>query len=167
MAKSKSGAQQNVRIIRALLEARVECVVVGGVAAMMHGASRATEDIDFVAPLTVENCIRILSALHPFHLKFYQTLGHPPVLRTAAELAQFRNLYFDSELGIVDLLGELPPIGTYERVASSALPVDVGLDIPLQLISLDDLIAVKEFVARPKDVAVAAELKAIRNRLRP
>jgi hypothetical protein len=152
-------------VVSVLLEAEVEFVVVGGIAAIAHGASYVTRDFDAVAPLSVENCARILKALGPYSPRFYQANGKPLVTRTAEELAEFRNLYLDTTLGIIDLLGSLPPIGDYATVAARAVPKELQ-GRTCRVLSLDDLIEVKAFVGRPKDRLVEVELKAIRARLR-
>ncbi len=152
-------------ILRVLTDAQVEFIIVGGLAAIAHGASQSTRDFDAVAPLSVENCQRILRALGPYEPRFYQSLNKPRVERTAEALAEFRNLYFGTTLGIVDLLGSLPPIGGFAEVAARAV------ELPMfgrshRVVGLDDLIEVKTFVARPKDKPVEVELRAIRERLK-
>jgi hypothetical protein len=117
-----------------------------------------------VAPLSVENCGRILRALGPYSPRFYQALGKPPVTHTAVELSEFKNLYFATELGLIDLLGLLPPIGDYATVAARAVPRELE-GRTCRVLSLDDLIEVKAFVGRPKDRLVEVELRAIRARL--
>lgn len=158
-------AQENDRLLKALVDAGVEFVLVGGVAANLHGSSQLTKDLDVVVRLTVANCGRILAALQSHHPRFYQAHGRPPVDRTAEQLAEFKNLYWDTDLGRVDLLGSLPPVGEYERVAQASIAVTVG-GLTCRLVALDDLIAVKQHVARPKDKAVEMELRAIRERLK-
>ncbi len=157
--------QENDALLRALVQAKVEFVLVGGVASNLHGSSQLTKDLDVVAPLTVENCHRILNALGALSPRFYQAAGKPLVQRTAEQLAAFKNLYFETTLGRIDLLGSLPPVGDFERVASRALEVVLG-DFSCRLVALDDLIEVKAFVGRPKDKLVEIELRAIRDRLR-
>jgi len=152
-------------VIRVLLDAEVEFVVIGGIAAIAHGVSYVTRDFDAVVPLSVENCRRILAALAPYSPRFYQAHGKPAVTRTAEELSEFRNLYLETSLGIVDLLGSLPPIGDYSAAAAAAVPM-VLEGRTCRVLSLDDLIAVKAFVGRPKDKAVEVELRAIRERLK-
>ena len=156
---------QPSEILRVLSEADVEFIVVGGLAAIAHGCSQSTRDFDAVAPLTVENCRRILKALGPYEPRFYQSLNKPRVERPAEELAEFRNLYFSTTIGVVDLLGALPPVGSFSEVAAHAV------EMPMfgrrhRVVGLDDLIAVKTFVARPKDKPVELELRAIRDRLK-
>jgi hypothetical protein len=76
-------------------------------------------------------------------------------------LAEFRNLYLDTTLGRIDLLGSLPPVGDFDRVRANSVEVDLGT-LRCRLVALDDLIAVKAHVGRPKDKAVELEPRAIR-----
>ncbi len=149
-------------LLAVLLKGEVEFVVVGGVAAIAHGASTMTRDVDVVAPLTVENCARILAALGPHEPRFYQSVNRPRVQRSAQELSEVKNLYLETTLGIVDFLGTLPPLGTYADVASRAETHDF-LGMPCRILSLEDLIAVKAHVGRPKDRLMEVELRAIRD----
>jgi len=157
-------AQENDRLLQRLVDAGVEFVLVGGVAANLHGSSYMTRDLDVVAPLTSQNCDRILRALGDLEPRFYQAHGKPRVTRTASELAEFHNLYLDTTLGRIDLLGSLPPVGDFDRVLARSIEVDLG-SLRCHLVALDDLIAVKAHVGRPKDKAVELELRAIRDRL--
>lgn len=151
-------------VIGTLLDAEVEFVVVGGIAAIAHGASYVTRDFDAVAPLTVGNCEKILRAVGPLAPRFYQAHGKPKVTRTAEELSEFKNLYLETTLGIIDLLGSLPPLGDFATVAARAVPMTLE-GRTCRVLCLDDLITVKAFVGRPKDKAVEVELRAIRERL--
>lgn len=42
-------------LLRALLRAQVEFVIVGGTAAIVHGAATPTDDLDIVVPMTEVN----------------------------------------------------------------------------------------------------------------
>jgi hypothetical protein len=158
-------AQENDKLLQALVQGEVEFVLVEGVAANLHGSSQLTKDLDVVVPLNVDNCRRILNALGQLRPRFYQAVGKPPVQRSAEELAAFKNLYLETDWGRIDLLGSLPPVGDFVRVASQAMEVTLG-NISCRVVSLDDLITVKAFVARPKDKLVEMELRAVRDRLR-
>jgi hypothetical protein len=50
------------RLLRALLDAGLEFVVIGGTAALAHGALTPTKDLDVAAPLTEENLRRLMQA---------------------------------------------------------------------------------------------------------
>jgi hypothetical protein len=52
-------------LLRALSEAQVEFILIGGVAAAAHGSPRATQDIDIVYARSRENLRRVAKALAP------------------------------------------------------------------------------------------------------
>ena len=157
--------QRSDEILRRLVGAGVEFVVAGGVAANLHGSAYVTRDLDIVASLTLENCRKLLESLGPFSPRFYQAADKPPVRHSAEELARFKDLYWLTDLGTIDILGSSPPIGDFAAVAAHAVEVTL-LGLKVKVISLDDLIAVKHHVGRPKDLSVEVELKAIRDRLK-
>jgi hypothetical protein len=78
-------------------------------------------------------------------------------------LRGFRNLSVQTDLGRLDLIGETP-LGGYAELAERAQTVPLA-GRPVQVIALDDLIAIKRALGRPKDILVATELEAVRERL--
>ena len=52
-----------------LQDAGVEFCIIGGVAAIAHGALTPTHDLDVAAPMTVENLERLFAALAPYRPK--------------------------------------------------------------------------------------------------
>jgi hypothetical protein len=52
-------------LIRTLADARVDLILVGGVAATVHGSARLTRDVDVVYARTDENIGRLVDALAP------------------------------------------------------------------------------------------------------
>ena len=71
-------------IVVMLSEARVEFIIVGGLAAQAHGSSRVTQDVDVIYRRTPENMQRLATALAP----------HTPYLRGAPPGLPF---HFDRE----------------------------------------------------------------------
>jgi predicted nucleotidyltransferase len=67
-------------------------------------------------------------------------------------------------MGRIDFLGDCP-IGTFDEIAARAVDMDLG-GVRCRVMCLDDLIAVKAALGRPKDKIVEMELRAIRDRLR-
>lgn len=59
--------QQTDRLLVLLQDAGVRFVVIGGVAAISHGAATLTRDLDIAAPLTPDNVERLMTALRPYH----------------------------------------------------------------------------------------------------
>ena len=80
-----------------------------------------------------------------------------------AALSKHRNLYLLTDLGRLDILSEVPPVGAYAEVAQNAITQEV-YGRPCRIISLDDLITVKRYLGRDKDRLVERELLAVRAR---
>lgn len=156
--------QRTPELLQRLLDEKVELVVIGGVAAVAWGSTQFTKDLDVTAPFSRENLERLMEVLRPLRPRFYQTIGKPLVTRSVDELTEFRNLYFLTDLGVIDILRSVPPVGDFQRVASRAAEVSL-FERSCRVIGLDDLIAVKRHVRRPKDLLVAGELEAVRERL--
>lgn len=157
--------QQTPELLRLLTDAGVEFVLIGGVAAIAHGSATFTVDCDITAPFTEENLARLLSALAPHHPRYALAVPKRPVTEPAATLAKNRNLYLMTDLGRLDILSEVPPVGTYAEVAARAITLIIH-ERPCRIISLDDLIAVKRHLGRDKDRLVERELLALRDRKR-
>jgi predicted nucleotidyltransferase len=163
---SGPGGEESVTIdvealLRRLVAAGVEFVVVGGVAARAHGSAMLTQDLDVVAPLTVENIRRLLTAVGDLNPRYALTLDKRRVTESAEYLAAFKNLYLLTDLGRLDVLGSVEPIGTYEVVAQHAEETTL-LGPTVRVIGIEDLITVKAHVGRPKDRHAELELRAIR-----
>lgn len=54
-------------LIPLLVKNEIRFIVVGGAAAVAHGSSRLTNDMDIVYDRSPENIQRIVSALQPYH----------------------------------------------------------------------------------------------------
>ena len=138
----------------------VRFVVVGGIAAAMLGSLRETTDLDVLVQQTDDNLTRLARVLSDLHAK---VKGSPrPAQPIPASLFQDMSLVtFETDLGEIDVLIAGKGGWTYEQVVEHAEVVDVD-GKPVQLISVDDLIAMKRAAGRPKDVETAAELEALK-----
>ena len=154
-----SGTQIEAILTR-FAQAGVDFVVIGGVAGLAHGSARVTFDVDLCYKRTPENIRRLCDALAPLH----------PRLRGAPEGLPFRldtqtvkaglNFTLTTDLGAVDLLGEISGLGGYEGVkaVSEALPL-YGLE--MNVLSLEGLLVAKRAAARGKDKEAIVELEAL------
>lgn len=149
-----------VGLLSALTAAKVEFVVVGGTAAVLHGATTATYGLDVLMPFTRENCERLLNALAPYEPRLSHTTDKQPLTLTADQLVAFRNLYLSTTLGRLDVLGSLPPLDQARRAFDTAIAMDVG-GLVVRVLALDVLIEVKAAMGRPKDKLSELELRAI------
>lgn len=148
------------RLVRALADARVEFIIVGGIAANAHGSARVTTDLDVVYARTEANLARVVKALAP--LKPYLR-GAPPGLPfewSAATLRAGLNFTLTTTAGPIDLLGEIVGGGTHDALLPHSTIVRAfGCDVAL--LDLPWLIKVKRAAGRPKDLEVIAELEAL------
>jgi predicted nucleotidyltransferase len=64
-------------------------------------------------------------------------------------------------LGPLDLLAWVEPFGLYESLIHRAETVKLG-SVEVEVIALDDLIAIKRHINRPKDRVAAEQLEALR-----
>ena len=54
-------------LLQIFAQHRVEFIIVGGVAATLHGSARSTQDLDIVYARTADNHRRLVAALRAHH----------------------------------------------------------------------------------------------------
>lgn len=153
-------------LFSALDRHKVEYVLIGGLAVAMHGVERNTMDIDVcvvISPVNLQHLIEAakelrLSPMLPVPL---ETLGD---IETLKQWHSQRNLQAFS-LRSADMAGVtldvllFPPVDP-ASMCQRALQLDVA-GVPVRLASIDDLIALKQSVARPIDLADIEHLKRL------
>jgi hypothetical protein len=149
-------------LISALAEARVNFIIVGGAAAVAHGSTRMTDDLDLVyqrKPENIEALVKALSPLRPF------LRGVPEELPFRWESQTIRNrlnFTLTTAAGSIDLFGEIILGGTYDDL----VPYSNYLELyghKCLCLGLNRLIEVKRAAGRAKDFEVIAELELIKD----
>lgn len=153
------------KLLRRLDDAGVDFVLVGGYAAMLHGSSLLTRDVDVCAALTPEAIEKLRDAFRDFHPLHRLSTPQRSFLDNPEPGVALSNLYLNTDLGTLDLLGSISGVGDFARVARDAVEIEL-FGRRVRAISLDDLIAAKEALGRDKDRIAAKELRAIREKLR-
>lgn len=160
------------RILEALDIAGVAYVLVGGVACLIHGATRVTVDADFVVSSEADNLVRVLAALRTLEAAVLVPEGRLRMeageIWEVATLRQGPTAFLDAEAwhfttraGPVDVMFVAAGVGDYEAHLARAESHEMfGLHI--RVAGLEDLIASKESLARSKDAAVLEELYELR-----
>ncbi|MBL8955891.1 MAG: hypothetical protein JNK82_34270 [Myxococcaceae bacterium] len=69
-------------LLRLLVEARVEFVVVGGLAATIHGVAEPTRDIDVCIDPTRETWSKVAKLIEPLHPRYALTRQAPDPSRS-------------------------------------------------------------------------------------
>src|SRR5262249_34816341 len=139
----------------------VEFIVIGGQAAALFGSPVPTFDVDLCFRRTPDNLRRLAAALRELHPTLRGAPPDLPFRLDAESLALGANFTFNTDLGPLDLLGWVEPFGPYENLLPhvEAIPVGAGT---LQTIGLDDLIAIKRHIGRPKDKVALVQLEALK-----
>ena len=149
------------KILQLLSDHGVEFIIIGGAAAIVHGSSRLTQDLDVVYRRSQENIARLSNALqeqNPY------LRGAPPGLPfqwSEATICMGLNFTLQTDLGDLNLLGEMTGGGNYEDIVDHTFEIEV-FGIRCLCLDLETLIHVKRAAGRPKDLETIAELEAIR-----
>jgi hypothetical protein len=153
-------------IFATLAEHRVRYVVIGGLAAVLHGSPTVTADADICADRSPENLQHLSEALRDLHARM-RSVAEPdgvPFKPDAALLARMKVLNLSTDLGDLDLAFEPAAFHGYEELARHAVMVSVaGTEVAVA--SLDDVIRSKEVADRPKDHATLPVLYGLRDEI--
>lgn len=153
-------------LIKMLSDAKVDYVVVGGLAVALHGYQRLTMDVDVVLGMTSENLMRFIDAaknagLLPVIPVNIETLANPQQIEQwhrEKGLLAFGLRHPDAMATVIDIL--VHPVVSYDALRRDAKLVSIGkLEVPIA--SIDHLIAMKEGTGRSKDQIDIAELRKI------
>ena len=151
------GLNEDFRDLLVLLaDAGVDFIVVGAYALALHGAPRASGDIDVFVRPSPANAERVVQALAQFGAPL-QSAGV-----TAADLAQPGAVY---QIGLpprrIDLLTEISGVSFDEAWASRVAAEVEGRTVPF--IGREALLKNKQAAGRPKDLADIARLRRPRS----
>lgn len=155
----------NLELLRRLTDAGVPFVIIGGVAAIAHGSARITEDVDVCAPLSHENAVRIIRAFSGLNPRWRMRPDLPVVTEDSLNLHGLKNMYLRTDLGLIDILGELPGVCTVEELGKRSVEMTFA-GIRCRVLNIDTLIEAKQFAGREKDRPALTELRIIREKLR-
>ena len=156
-------------LLRRLYDARVEHVLIGGLAVNAHGVIRSTQDVDICPSPDPENLERLASLLRELGVRQLGVEGEgfeegemPFDPTDATDLAQGGNFRLETPLGILDLMQWLPGIDAdqaYEALASDAAEA-TAFGVTLKVCSLAALRQMKRAAGRPRDLQDLADLEA-------
>ena len=148
------------KIIPTLVQAKIKFIVVGGVAAIVHGSARTTFDLDLVYSRDLKNIRRLVQVLKPFSPYLRDAPEGLPFIFDEKTVQKGLNFTLKTELCYLDLLGEIVGGGAYEDFLPHSQEIEV-FGVKCLCLGLERLIHVKRAAGRPKDFEVIAELEAI------
>ncbi len=144
-----------VDVLRAMLRANVEFVLVGAHALAAHGLPRATGDIDIFVRTSPLNAARVFSALADF--------GAPLAAHgiSASDFEEVGNVY---QMGLpprrIDILTEISGV-TFDEAWHSRVEADIA-SLRVPVIGRDALIKNKRAAGRDKDLVDVRALEVKR-----
>ncbi|MGH2429113.1 MAG: hypothetical protein ACRDGV_09590 [Candidatus Limnocylindria bacterium] len=151
-------------VIRLLGRHEVRYVLIGGLAAVTHGAPLVTQGIDICYARERENLTRLANALREMRAEFRGADPGLPFRLDAKALANGDAFTLTTDLGWIDIMAT--PAGTsgYEDLARTAEQFQLFGHAVL-VAHIDDLIRMKRAAGRPKDLLALEELGALRDEL--
>jgi hypothetical protein len=140
----------------------VRFVLVGAVAGLAQGMTRATYDVDVCYWRHPDNIDRLCSALAALHPVLRITPAPRSFRLDVATVQALHDLPLDTDAGAIDLLESIAGLGDYEALLSHSEDLEL-FGRSVKVLTLEGLILAKRAVARPQDLADIAALEALRD----
>ena len=156
-------------ILAALSDAGVRYVLIGGMAAILHGDAGVTLDIDIAPAFAPDNLVRLAAALQSLDARI-RAEGSPGGLPFDCSAAFLQNLGSDGILNLTTRAGDIDlpftPTGTqgFEDLRREATALEVG-GVSLLVASLGDVIRSKAAADREKDRRALPRLRQLLERI--
>ena len=148
------------RCLEALRAQHVEFIIVGGIAARVHGSARITQDVDVVYARSDANIGRMVKALAPFNPYLRGAPPNLPFEWSAKTVKAGLNFTLTTTIGPIDILGEVTGGGRYEELVGHCVTEKLFGHSTL-VVSLPWLIHLKRAAGRVRDLEAIAELELL------
>lgn len=146
------------QIVPILVKGKVDFILVGGMAAILHGSARIPFDVDVVYERSAENIRRLVEALEPYSPYLSGAPLGLPFSLDEQTVKNGLNFTPTTTLGDLDLFGEMAGVGPYNELLPNSDEVQ-ALRVTFLCAGLDRLIHMKRAARRPKDLEAIAELR--------
>jgi hypothetical protein len=151
--------------LETLVRHGVDFVLIGGLAAIVHGSSYSTFDLDVAYARDRPNVERLAEALRELRATLRNAPADLPFRLDTETLEAGLNFTFATERGNVDVFGEPAGAPAYAELKRRSSVERIG-GVEIRVASIDHLIAMKETAGRPKDRLFASELRALSDQVR-
>jgi hypothetical protein len=152
-------------LLDSLCTEKVEFIIIGGIAGAVHGAARATYDLDIVYSRARDNIAKLVNALAPLNPYLRGAPPDLPFRFDAVTVERGMNFTLTTKLGDLDIFGDITGGGEYEALLPHTIEVQL-FGRSCRCLDIDKLIQVKRAAGRPRDLEAIAELETIRERKR-
>lgn len=130
---------------------RVDCILVGGVAAVLQGVPISTLDTDIVYRRTADNIERLAAALRELEATYRDPAGRR-IEPDTSRLAAGGHHLLRTRLGPLDVLATIGASRTYEDLEPHAARYALEGGMNVLLLDLQTIIETKEQAGRSKDL---------------
>lgn len=165
MSAPDAPAFDEARIVQVLDRHGVEYVLVGGLGARLHGATRPTMDFDMCAAWDLDNLGRLVSALNELQAELRVREGIPRPRIDAELLHDSVVTTWRTSAGDVDVLVGIPsdPRAGLNRFPTlrGRAEAHVVAGCTVYVAALADIIDSKRVANRPADLQILPELEAL------
>ena len=149
-------------LMEGLAEAKINVVLVGGMAVRAHGIERVTDDVGVCYDVGYLNERALVSLLRQWDAYPRGTVPGRPFRMSRKELTLNDTCRLQTVHGYLDLMREVPGVGTYRDIVAHADTLRFASGLALPVINVEKLIRAKEHAGRGKDDVVLHELRAVR-----
>ena len=147
-------------LLKELHRLEVEFIIIGGMAAVAHGSAYLTLDLDLCYSRKKENLQKLAEALTSFHPRLRGAPPDLPFCLDAAALRSGLNFTLTTNVGDLDILGEVSGLGGYSEALSFSEEVEL-YGMRCRVLTLEGLIKTKKAAGRVKDLMLLPELEAL------
>jgi hypothetical protein len=147
-------------LLKELHRLKVEFVIIGGMAAVAHGSACLTLDLGLCYSRKKENLEKLAEALASFQPRLRGAPPDLPFHLDAATLRSGMNFTLSTNLGDLDILGEVSGLGGYTEALLSSEVLEL-YGMRCRVLSLEGLIKTKKAAGRTKDLMLLPELEAL------
>jgi len=153
-------ALDSTELLRRLTARGVDFVVIGGIAVVLHGSARITQNLDICFATDDANLSALGQVLIGLDARLRGVDDDLPFVPDARTLRSVEVVTLVTNLGALDVLARPSGAPSYERLRRRADRFELG-DFTVLVAAIDDLLAMKHAAGRAKDLADVAELQAI------
>jgi predicted nucleotidyltransferase len=144
--------------LRLLHENNVDFILVGGLAAVLHGSPIHTADVDLVYSVDAANIDRLLRVLEQIDAIF-RAQPERRLLPNRSHLVGGGHLNLLTRHGPLDLLGTIGNNLDFRQLLPHSTEMEIGHGLLVKVLNLETIIEIKEQLGSEKDAAVLPTLR--------
>ena len=150
-----------IKVVNALNENKVNYAITGGYAVALHGAVRATVDIDIVVDISKDSFEKAEKALNSIGLQSKLPVNSEDVFKFRKEYIENRNMIAWSFFNNVNPTELVDIIITQDLKRIKTKKVKIT-DSIVNVVAIDDLIKIKKKSNRPQDIEDIKSLRKLK-----